>query len=168
MRNLKLIIGLLLFSAVTCSAQNKLQIGAGVGFGTKIDRPGIQIGAVYHFSDYWAGEADIFYFFPHKYTLAKNTFWALNVNAHYLFLSRNTNTVYALAGLNIATLGLDVPEAPQYVHIRSSSASATKAGLNLGAGGSIGIGFGSIFGEAKYIFSRYDQFVISLGVRIDL
>jgi hypothetical protein len=163
-----MIAGISLFSTINCAAQNKFQIGIAPGYGTQIEKPGIQVGGVYNFAKHWDGALDLFYFFPYKYPGWKNTFWALNLNAHYKFLSHQRYTAYGLAGLNFATYKTKFRGVEGCEEGVRCSYLSSKGGLNIGVGGTLGIGFGSIYAEAKYILSTYDQFAISAGIRFNI
>jgi opacity protein-like surface antigen len=74
-------------------------------------------------------------------------------------LEEETTTVYGLAGLNYAT---------QKVTVLNTDVSNSELGFNLGGGAEFGVGFGSIYLEAKYALSTFDQLAVSGGVRFSL
>lgn len=88
-----------------------------------------------------------------------------DVNCHYVFNSLDQFEFYGLAGMNILLAW----------HKSKSPASATfrqndnALGLNIGAGTYIKITDQfDAFVEAKYIISRYDQFMLNAGVLVNL
>ncbi|TYP95148.1 Outer membrane protein beta-barrel domain-containing protein [Fodinibius salinus] len=148
-----LIVGIGLFFNNNAQAQD-FKVGLGATYGTQIEAIGIQGGAVAGFSDQFRGAVDFKFFFPDN-----TDFWELNANLHYLFVSKASTSVYALAGLNYAKQSVS----NQFVTVSNS-----EIGLNLGAGAEFGIGVGSFFTEAKYAVSNFDQFDISAGLRFGL
>jgi opacity protein-like surface antigen len=85
-----------------------------------------------------------------------------DVNAHYVFNSLDQFEFYGLAGLDIT-----------FAKIKwlgtTSSGTDNALGLNLGAGTYMKITEQfDIYGEAKYIFSKYGQFMLNVGVLINI
>lgn len=153
-----IVFSLILFYSVNSYAQD-VKVGAEVGYGTQIESIGIGAGAVLGFTEKIRGAADLEIFFPDSPNGVDNSFWELNANVHYMFFNKANADIYGLAGLNYAT---------QKVSYGGYSASNSEAGLNLGAGAEIGMGFGALFAEAKYAVSNYDQFDLNAGIRFGL
>lgn len=149
-----------LFINTNAQAQS---LGAGMAYGSQVEAIGVQVNGVYGFSGNIRGAADFTLFFPDQPANGDYSFWTLNANAHYLFLSQETTNVYGLAGLNYAT-----SEVTSNSQLGSFTVSASEVGFNLGGGAEFGVGFGNIFVEAKYIISDLDQLVLDAGVRFSL
>lgn len=163
-----LVIGLTIFSNVNLYAQGAegdIQIGGGLGYGTEIESLGIQAGGVYTINDQFRGALDLIYYFPNDSFGYDFTWFEINANGHYLFLSEDDIVVYGLAGLNIATLKFDYPENQFF---GGGSVSESEVGINIGAGIEYNLGGLNLYGEAKYALSSADQLVISGGVRIPI
>lgn len=153
-----ILFGLIFFTNINVHAQDA-KLGAGLAYGTEIEAIGIEAGGVLGFNDSFRGAADVKIFFPDSPSGVDNSFWELNANAHYIFLSEANATVYALGGLNYAT---------QEVSGGGVSISSSEVGLNLGGGAEFGIGFGTIYAELKYAISDFDQLDLSAGLRFGL
>lgn len=155
-----LAIGLTLFS-VNAQAQ-EFKAGLGAGYGTQIESIAVQGGIIAGFTDQFRVAADFKYFFPDYPSGGHNYFWEINSNLHYILLAQLSTKIYGLAGINFAHQNVDTPQK------KSLNTNNTEIGLNLGVGAEYGLGFVSLFGEAKYAVSNYDQFDISAGLRFGL
>ena len=86
-----------------------------------------------------------------------------DINGHYVFNSLDKFEFYGLAGIDIA-----------FAHIKwldeiGSTGSDNALGLNLGAGTYMKLTDQfDLYGEAKYILSKYGQFVFNVGVLINI
>jgi opacity protein-like surface antigen len=88
-----------------------------------------------------------------------------DINCHYVFNSLNRFEFYGLAGIDI----LFTKEKSSNSGSSTFKQSDNALGLNLGAGTYMKITEQfDIFGEAKYIFSKYDQFMLNAGVLINI
>lgn len=160
-------IALFLFASAGNDAQAQFIVGGGLAFGTDIESAGVQAGGVYALNDDRGLRlaADFIFFFPGEDApgFDVNVF-EINLNGHYIFYSEDAVMAYALGGLSIATVSVDVdlgiPGVP------SSSVSDTELGINAGAGIEYDLGFGYLYGEAKLVLGGFDQFVISGGIRV--
>jgi hypothetical protein len=86
-----------------------------------------------------------------------------DINGHYVFNSLNKFEFYGLAGLNIIFTKI------KWMGTGSSSDSDNAMGLNLGIGSYMKITEQfDLYGEAKYIISKYDQLVVNVGVLINI
>lgn len=150
-----LVLGIIFFTNTSVLAQNDFKLGAGLAYGSEVEAIGIQAGAVYDFTEEISGAADFIVFFPDNYD-----WWELNVNGHYRFLAEDNVMVYGLAGLNYATLSVDVPG--------GGSFSDSELGLNLGGGAEFGLDFANLYTELKYVVGNADQLAISAGLRFAL
>ncbi|WP_138429730.1 outer membrane protein [Fodinibius saliphilus] len=157
-----LILGVLFFSNTNTYAQD-FKAGGGLAYGTEIESIGIQAGAVVGFNESFRGAADFVYFFGKEENGVDTSWWELNANVHYVFLSEATTTVYALGGLNYATVEATVSSGGF-----TASASNSEVGLNLGGGAEFGLGFADLYTELKYVLGDADQLGISAGLRFGL
>lgn len=88
-----------------------------------------------------------------------------DINGHYVFNSLDRFEFYGLAGLNIL-LAWEKSTSPGFDTFKQND---NALGLNLGAGTYIKITDQfDAYVEAKYIISRYDQFVLNAGVLVNL
>jgi hypothetical protein len=102
------------------------------------------------------------------YTVSSMMF---DINGHYVFNSLDRFELYGLAGLDVL-----LAWKKQVTKITGSVTSKTKVkesdnaiGLNIGAGTYLKITEQiDLFIEAKYIVSKYDQFMFNAGVLINL
>lgn len=107
-------------------------------------------------------------FYPHitKDQMTKTTVSSLmfDINGHYVFNSLDKFEFYGLAGLDIL-----------YARKKETSSSLTVTesdnalGINIGAGSYMKITEQfDIYGEAKYVFSKYDYFMLNVGVLLNI
>ena len=117
------------------------------------------------------------FLFPHitketqygeEITTTVSTFM-FDINGHYVFNSLDRFEFYGLAGLDILLAG------KKEVYEMSGSTTTTNKekdnalGLNLGVGTYMKITEQiDLYGEVKYIVSKYDQFIVNAGVLINL
>lgn len=147
-----LILGILFVLNTNAMAQNEFSAGGGLAYGTEVEAIGIQGGATYSFTEEFRGAADIIIFFPDNYD-----WWELNLNGHYKFLAEEGISVYALAGINYATLSVDFGQL--------GSASDSEVGLNIGGGAEFGVDFAKLYTELKFVLGNADQLALSAGLR---
>jgi hypothetical protein len=108
------------------------------------------------------------FFIPHVYKEFDSKYivntMMFDINGHYVFNSLDRFEFYALAGLDIM-LAWKKEKWQEMTYKESDNA----LGLNLGAGTYIKITEQfDIYAEAKYILSKYDQFMFNVGVLINL
>jgi opacity protein-like surface antigen len=85
-----------------------------------------------------------------------------DINGHYVFNSLDKFEFYGLAGLNITLAKI------KWVGT-SSSGSDNALGLNLGAGTYMKLTEQfDLFGEIKYIISKYDQLMVNAGILVNI
>lgn len=147
-----LLFGIIFLYSTSTHAQD-YKLGGGLAYGSEVEAIGIQFGGVYLFNEEISGAADFTVFFPDNYD-----WWELNINAHYGFYAEDDISVYGLAGLNYATIEVDL--GPPF-----GSNSDSELGLNLGGGAEFGLDFADLYTELKYVLSDADQLVISAGLR---
>lgn len=151
-----LILGLFLSFNTNALAQSEtFKAGGGIAYGSEVEAIGIQVGGVYGFTDNISGAADFIVFFPDNYD-----WWELNLNGQYNFMSEDGTRVYGLAGLNYATLSINLGQ--------FGSSSSSELGLNLGGGAEFDLDFANLYGELKYVLGDADQLGISAGLRFPL
>jgi len=110
------------------------------------------------------------YFFPrtNKTALATNaentkvSEMMFDINGHYVFNSLDRIEFYGLAGINITVAKI------KWTNTISSGSDNT-FGLNLGAGTYMKITEKfDLYGEVKYIVSKYDQFMLNVGALLNI
>lgn len=153
----------LLLTCISTATFAQLQVGGGLAYGTEVEAIGIQARGVYKFTEEWGAEADFIFYFDEFEDV---TFWELNANGNYFFFSNEAIDAYALAGLNIASVGVSIDLGPFGGTVSESN---TEVGLNIGGGVQFGI-TESIkgLGEIKYIIGDFDQLVLAVGVLFDI
>jgi len=135
------------------------RVGGGFSWGSGVEEVGINLNAEIFIKDKIAISPKFTYYF----TGSNTTFWELNGDVHYYFQGGDSG-VYGIGGLNISHSAVD------FVFLGvPASRSESKFGLNVGAGYTIALE-GSIipFGELKYIISKFDQLVLTAGIRIGI
>jgi opacity protein-like surface antigen len=187
----KLIIPiLLLISANPAVNAQFTKIGGGVAAGTGIfwnnendissyrtGLPAVFLTGIYEFTLPIHIAPSFSYFFPHITKTPVTTGVApkqvvscmmFDVNGHYVFNSLDRFEFYGLAGLNITFLGIKwITEMNGVTNKTRDSDNAF--GLNLGAGTYIKLTDQfDLYGEAKYILSKYDQFLFNVGILINI
>ena len=95
----------------------------------------------------------------------------VDINGHYVLKNSGSLELYGLAGLDIiVALRKEVVTVTQPDPSTDKNSESDNAlGLNLGAGGSFRLSerFNLVI-EAKYLLSRYDQFMVNAGIIINL
>ncbi|MBX2822783.1 MAG: outer membrane beta-barrel protein [Rhodothermaceae bacterium] len=162
----------LLFLLGITSVQNEaaaqLAVGGGLAFGTDIEAAGIQAGGTYFLLEEQGIRLalDLIFFFPGEDAVGFDiNVFEINANGHYIFNEGDAFIAYALAGLSLATVSVDVDLGP---FGGTQSASDSELGLNAGAGIEYSIGGVKLYGEGKLVLGGFDQFVLSGGVRVPL
>ena len=166
-----------LLGAATPAAAGEVIVGAGVGFGTEIEMPGLQLGGYYAFAGKLANlrvGGDVDGFMPNSDRgvggEGKVTWFDVNANAHYLIPGLPEDSpfsVYALGGLSFAIIHSSFTY-DEGVNQRDLSDTTVKPGVNLGGGAEYDIKFAAAYLEAKYVISSADQLVVFAGLRFAL
>lgn len=140
------------------AAAQPLRVGAGLAYGTEIEELGLQLNGYYGLDQVLEGlrvGAEFTYFLVEDPV----TFWTLDLNGHYRFLPPGPFGAYAIAGIDIARISVDLGPLV-------GDGSETEIGLNLGVGAEYAVVENvELFGELKYVISDYDQAVIAIGGR---
>ncbi|MBT1702812.1 outer membrane beta-barrel protein [Chryseosolibacter indicus] len=161
---MKKVLLITLFSTLFCSALTaQIRVGGMLGTGTDIDRWGLGINAEYLFNEKMGVAPKLFFYFPEDTGVGKISFWELNADFHYYFLSEDVVSVYGLAGLNFL-FGKINYDNDLFLDDRSDS----DVGLNLGVGANFFVGKVIPFAELKYVAGGADQAVIFLGVKFPI
>jgi opacity protein-like surface antigen len=110
------------------------------------------------------------FFYPHIWNDSESKIKVsaimFDINGHYIFNTLDKFEFYGLAGLDILfakkreIFTTDTPTIKE---------SDNALGLNLGAGTYMKLSEQiNVYGEVKYIFSKYDQFMVNVGVLVNL
>jgi len=92
-----------------------------------------------------------------------------DINGHYVFNSLDRFEFYGLAGFNITLAGIKRKYTYPGSPTNTISESDNAFGINVGAGTYCKITEQlDLFGEIKYIISKYDQFMVTAGVLLNL
>ncbi len=154
----------LLFTLISYVGFSQTRLGAGLAYGSEIERIGAQLRIQYEVTEKVGTAVDFTYFFPEKVdvlgTEIKASFNTLNANIHYVLTNSETFFFYPVAGVNFAVAT---------VKFGDESESDLEIGFNVGAGARLGLSDSlSAFGEAKYVIGEADQAVINVGVLFNL
>jgi len=134
-------------------AQAQFSVGGGIGYGTAVKDVGINLRAMYGFTEDWRIGYDLIFYID---GVENASTFENNVNGHYVFVNTNGLRAYGLAGLNFFT---------STVSFGGIGASNTEIGLNLGAGAQYN--FPETIGvllEPRFAISQIDQLAITGGV----
>ncbi len=175
---MRLLLAFLAVSAIAAPASaGEVIVGAGVGFGSEIEMPGLQLGGYYAFTGKLASlrvGGDIDGFLPNSDRgvggEGKVSWFDINANAQYFIPGLPEDSpfaVYGLAGLNFAIVHASFTY-DEGVNQRDLSNTEVEPGLNLGAGAEFDIKFAAAYAEAKYVISQADQLVVFAGLRFAL
>lgn len=163
--NLILVAFVLLFVCLTANGANaQVNAGGGLAYGTNVEKLGLHINGFYTIpaNEQIRAGLEYTYFFPENYTGGSTRFSEFNINAHYLFYDEEELAAYGLAGINHATSSVNWDDS----FFGAGGTSGSWTGLNIGAGAQYNVGFGSLYGELKFVISTVDQLVLSVGTRI--
>jgi hypothetical protein len=142
---LLLVIVLISFAGLKSQAQFKL--GAGLAYATELNGIGISANGVYGFTDKWEGAATFTYYFKKDFV----SWWSFDAAAHYVFVSNDKSSVYALGGLELLGTKVEIPgyDLGWLGSTGGGTVSDTNFGIVLGAGGRLNFsdkmaGFGEL------------------------
>jgi hypothetical protein len=129
----------------------------------------ISLKGIYHLSLPIQISPSLTYFVPHvtneinmKTVVSTIMF---DINGHYVFNSLDRFEFYGLAGLDILFAG----KKETYTGSSSSKERDNALGLNLGLGTYMKMTEQlDLYAEAKYVLSKYDQFMLNVGILINL
>lgn len=168
-----LIVLAVIFSAPN-TALAQMYFGGGLVYGAEIENVGIQANGhlVVNEENKLRIGADATFFLPEKATAAgievKSKLFTINVNGHYMLVDSETLILYAIGGLNLGFVSVDVDGPADEIFLFGSGASDTELGLNIGGGLEYEVPFGRVYAEVKYVVGGFDQLVIGGGVRFPL
>lgn len=115
--------------------------------------------------------ASFSYFYPHieSYTASKTSVRAMmfDINGHYVFNALDKFEFYALAGMDF----LITSKKDQLTGAAGEVFKTSDNAIGLNAGGGVIFNLSpkmSIFSEAKYVVSKYGQFMVNAGVFINV
>lgn len=148
--------------------------GAAVVYGLDLEGPGIQvsyykggaedmIGFIEGFAKGGAKiGADFTYYLPDEPPATSITAFTVNVNLLSSIKEKEAEDldIYAITGLNLTRTSVEV----ELFGIKAD-ADSNDFNLNIGAGAAKPMGFGDLFGEAKYVVGGASQLVVGVGVR---
>lgn len=185
MKKLLIIITVLLLSASLAEAQFT-KAGGGLSYSTgayfhnedidvshKTGNPAITFKGIFEFSLPFHISPSVNIFLPRvtqdEFSESKQVVSAFlfDINGHYVINSLDRFEFYGLAGLNVTLLKNTWKW--EFEGGGSDSSSETVLGLNLGAGTYMKMTEQlDLFGEFKYILSSRDQFMLTVGVLLNL
>ena len=150
---------LMLSHSVSYAQEHGTKLGVGVLYGSEVETAGIQGNATFRVSPKVAIAPDISIYFPDDDDTPGyiDSFWALNLNGHFMLDTDPDYHIYALGGLNVST-----------IEYEGTDDSESELGLNLGLGSEYHLNNFSLFGELKYVVSDFDQVVLGVGARFPL
>lgn len=142
-------------------------IGAGLAYGSEIEKLGIQVMYLYFITAKLALGGDLTYFFPEKFDAfgveSKTNLIAFNVLARYLLYQTAALHAYAMGGLNLALFRFKTEGFGESV-----SNSESELGLALGGGLGYSLAFAILYVELSYVLGDADQLVVAGGLRFPL
>ena len=143
----------------------------------RTNNPAITLKGIYEINAAFHIEPSFTFFMPrvrnHSFDIysSKHIVSAMmfDVNGQYIFNSQDKFQFYGLAGLNITLIGSKWKLLKEGTEPSHSKESDNAFGLNIGSGTQVKITEQfNIYGEARYITGRYDQFVFNAGVLINI
>lgn len=159
-----LLFALVTFVGFEGLAQGEVRVGGGLVYGTEIESLGINFRGDYALTEEILLAPDLVYFFPNDEFGIDFKWFDINLNGNYLFTVSNEGiTPYALAGLNIAILSVDLNNVPGF----RGGGNSTEIGLNVGGGADFHLGGFDAFGELRYAIGN-DQLVIGGGLKFPI
>ena len=144
---------ILMIASIPAKAQ--MSAGAGLAFGSEIEQVGIQADLHFRLAAVPAIKlgAGFIYYFPKD----NRDFYEVNLNGAYIFYEEFMFKSYAYTGLNYARSKIGTGDA---------SVTENAFGLNAGIGAEYDFGPILAFGDLKYVVSKFDQPVFSIGIRV--
>ena len=154
---------IVLFIAVT-SAVSQVRVGGMLGYGSEVEQLGIGVNAEFHINDKMSLAPNLFFYLPEKTGGVKLSYWELNADFHYYFLSADVIGLYGLGGLNLTTAKFKADD----TFLNGREDSHSELGLNLGLGANFDLGTVIPFAELKYVAGDADQAVVFFGVKVPI
>lgn len=143
----------------------QIRLGGLLGYGSEVEQWGLGVNAEFFINEKMAISPNLLFYFPEKRGGFKYSFWELNGNFHYYFLSEEPVSLYGLAGLNLLNAHVKVDNNS---FVGSYENSDSELGLNLGIGANFHVGGVLPYVELKYVAGDADQAVVMLGVKFPL
>ena len=127
MKKLFVVIIAVLLAGTFQEAKAQFTVGAGLGYATDISSLGISANVGYEINETWEATGSYTHFFEKDYVK-----WsAIDFNANYNISEiENLGKLYAIGGINITTVKLDIPGFNEVF----GSSSESNFGVNIGAG----------------------------------
>jgi outer membrane immunogenic protein len=149
-------------------------VGASANYGSWIKEIGASVYCIYSVNKRIDIVPNATYFLPHEVNIddpldvgtVKYTWWAINIDGHYVLFEKSVFHIFGLMGLNFTneTKLEDYETQGQPFKIKTTT---TKPGLNVGAGIQFPLSkFFIPFTEIKYTLGDRHQCAVSLGVLI--
>jgi len=175
-----LLVLLVMFAAIPAAKSQFTKIGGGTGFTTgyhfhemdwdynKSGHVFASLKGIYEITVPIHISPSITFFIPHvykefEYKYTVNTLM-FDINGHYIFNSLDKFEFYGLAGLDILLAWKREKYASELF-----KESDNALGLNLGVGSYMKLTEQfDLYVEAKYILSKYDQFMLNVGALINI
>jgi hypothetical protein len=155
-------------TAIPAAHAQTWELGGGLVYGSEIEQLGAQVNAYFRLTDQIRVGGDVTFYARDSETIFGTRFETslteLNANGHYLFFDEPGFGAYGIGGVNLSFVRAraDIPG------IGRLSESDSEVGLNVGVGAESRMGWGTIYGEVKYVISDFDQAVIGVGVRFPM
>jgi len=129
MKKFFIVIIAILFVGSFQETKAQFSVGAGLGYATDISSLGISANVGYEIDETWEATGSYTHFLEKDYVK-----WsAVDFNANYNISEiENLGKFYAIGGLNITTVKIDIPGLSEF--LGSSSTSESNFGVNIGAG----------------------------------
>jgi len=186
----KALITFVLIAAFTSAVSGQFtKAGSGIVFGSgfhfnnesgtdhRSGLMGISLTGIYEISLPLHISPSFTYFIPHVSTFSSVegrtrvsvSSMLFDIDGHYVFNSLDRFEFYGLAGLNITLARIK----RKYTYVGSATTTVSESdnaiGINVGAGTYCKMTEQlDLFGEIKYIISKYDQVIVSAGVLLNL
>lgn len=163
MKTIILAIVTLVCYSIVNNVHAQFNLGAGVSYGTDIEKAGLDLRAGYLMGDRFNLRADA-NIFGNRVSGATDTRWSgYNLNGSYWVRAGERLVIYPMAGLNATTVRTETTtNEPDGVFV--STDRETELGVNLGGG--IGYQFNGLmpFAEGKYVTGDFNQGVYTIGL----
>jgi opacity protein-like surface antigen len=147
--------------------QDLQYIGAGLAYGSELEKIGIQVMYMYFITAQLALGGDLTYFFPDNFdgfgVDTKVNWIAFNILARYILYQTALLHAYGMGGLNLTAVRVKAEFAGQ-----SETNSDSELGVALGGGLAYALAFAALYVELSYVLGNADQLVVAAGLRFPL
>lgn len=151
-----------MFQSTAYAQAHNMKLGIGVAYDGEIETAGLQAIAVFRISEELGIAPNITFYFPDNDETIVDNYVAFNVDGHYIFSTDTDYHIYAIGGLNLTSVGYDVPDEITF------DDSETELGLNIGIGGEYHLEGFSLYGDLKYVIGDLDRVVLAVGARFPI